>query len=38
MKWVNASNFEKEILTNPKVTQCIIEVIKDHCPACYVAK
>ena len=38
IKWLNADNFESEILNNKQVNQCVIEVIKDHCPACFVSK
>lgn len=38
VKMINTETFEKEILKNPKVTQAVIEVIKDHCPACFIAK
>jgi len=38
VKWVNGDTFEKDIVKNPQVTQCVIEIIKDHCPACFIAK
>jgi hypothetical protein len=38
VKWLNADTFEKEIVKNKKVEQCVIEIIKDHCPACFICK
>jgi hypothetical protein len=38
VKWVNSDTFEQEIVKNPEVKQCVIEIIKDHCPACFIAK
>jgi len=38
VKWLNSETFEAEIVKNPKVTQCVVEVIKDHCPACFISK
>lgn len=38
VKWLNAENFESEILNNKQINQCVIEVIKDHCPACWACK
>lgn len=38
VKWINTESFEKEIINNDKVEQCVIEVIKDHCPACFISK
>ena len=38
MKWLNAENFKKEIIDDKKVKHCVIEVIKDHCPACFQTK
>ena len=35
VKWLNADNFKKEVLNDKKVKHCMIEVIKDHCPACF---
>lgn len=38
VKWLNSETFEDEILKNKQVEQCVIEVIKDHCPACFISK
>lgn len=38
VKMINSEQFESEILKNPRVKQCVIEVIKDHCPACIISK
>lgn len=38
VKWLNADTFEQEVLKNKKVEQCVIEIIKDHCPACFISK
>lgn len=37
VRWINAENFEKEVLRGSH-TDCVIEVIKDHCPACFISK
>jgi hypothetical protein len=34
VKKICAATFEKEIVKNPKVKQCIIEVFKHDCPSC----
>lgn len=38
VKWVNTHTFKKEILDNPDIKQCVIEIVKDHCPACFRSK
>ena len=38
VKWVNSDTFEQEIVKNPRVQHCVLEIIKDHCPACFIAK
>ena len=38
VKWLNSEIFEQEIIKNPEVKQCVIEIFKDHCPACFIAK
>lgn len=38
VKWLNSETFESEIVNNPNVTQCVVEIIKDHCPACFISK
>jgi len=38
VKYVNTETFQKEILKEKKVKQCVIEVYKDHCPACFISK
>ena len=34
VKKICSSNFKQEVLDNPDVTQCIIEVFKHDCPSC----
>lgn len=38
VKWVNTQKFEQDFAQNDKVDQCILEVVKDHCPGCMATK
>ena len=38
VKYINAQNFENEILKNTDFENCVIEIYKDHCPACFISK
>ena len=38
VKTVNADNFESEVIKNKQFETCVIEIIKDHCPACFISK
>lgn len=38
VKWINSETFQSDVLKNSEVKQCVIEIIKDHCPACYISK
>ena len=34
VKYVNTETFERDVLKDKKVKQCVIEVYKDYCPGC----
>lgn len=38
VKYINSQNFEDEILKNTDFESCVIEIYKDHCPACFISK
>jgi hypothetical protein len=38
VKWINAETFEKMVVQDTSFDQCVIEIIKDYCPACMFAK
>ena len=38
VKYINSQNFENEILKNTDFENCVIEIYKDHCPACFISK